>query len=235
MILSPRIEKLAFQGLCRWVVFNTAYSSTATIPVPDGGFIILRQIIFYPYLSGATLAAQLQGSAHQLSLVEQGSQSELVYQFRDSISQVSNLGVVSNVASGSPTIVETFATFKKNICIDLLNVPDVAGAVYGAATIYQAQAQERPNPLGYNGTALTPNIAISGTENYFPSGEQRPFAGVSFAGAGAGVRDQLRYNYQAGRTIPAPVAADGGRQFQYPLVSFGCWVFNIPISEYLNY
>ncbi len=231
--MSPKIEALAFKGLCRWVVFNTGYTSAYTLTVPNGGFILLRQIIFNPTYQGATKAAQLVNNSHQLSLVEQGSNSELVYQFRSPLTDVTAGGVIHNTPSAGPTILETWGIFKNNVEIDLLVIPDVAGAAYGAGVAFQNQAQEREQPLGYNGAAITPNVAISATENYFPAGQERLFTGVVFAGAG--VRDTLRYNYSAARQITAPAVADADRQNQFPLISFGCWIFNIPVSEYLNY
>lgn len=233
MIMSPKIEALAFKGLCRWVVFNTGYTSAYTLPVPQGGFILLRQIIWNPTYQGATKALQLQGNAHQISLVEQGSNSELVYQFRDPLTDVTSGGALFNTPSAGPTILETWGIFKNDVCIDILVIPDVAGAVYAGGVAFQNQAQEREQPLGYNGAALTPTVAISGAETYFPAGQTRLFAGTAFAGAT--VRDTLRYNYLAARQVTAPIAADADRQNQFPLISFGCWVFNIPVSEYLNY
>ena len=235
MIMSPKIEALAFKGLCRWVVFNTGYTSAYTLPVPNGGFILLRQIIWNPTFSGATKLLQLTGNAHQVSLVEQGSNSELVYQFRDALQDVgTGLGLApANTATAGTTILETWGIFKNDVCIDILVIPDVAGAVYAGGVAFQNQAQERAQPLGYNGAAITPTVAISAAETYFPAGQSRLFTGTAFAGAT--VSDTLRYNYLAARQIPAPPAADATRQNQFPLISFGCWVFNIPVSEYLNY
>jgi len=85
MITSPKIEKLAFEGKCRWQVFWTGYASTYTIPVPDGGFILLRQIMYNPFYQGDTKAVQITNTIHQVSLSEQGSKNELIYQFRDPV------------------------------------------------------------------------------------------------------------------------------------------------------
>jgi len=237
-ILSPKIEQLAFQGKCRWVVFNTGYTSAMTLPCPAGGFILLRQIIYHPFYQGANRNAQLLNVAHQISICEQGTKTELIYQFRDPIGQVTDLngaGIVHNVATSNALIVETFATYKQNVNIDILNIPDVSAGAYGGAVAFQTNAQERPLPLGYGATATIPTFDISGagTETYFPAGQERLFAGLVFAGAG--VRDNLRYNYNNARQIQTATAGDIDRQYQFPLMSFGCWVFNIPISEYLNY
>ena len=114
MITSPKIEELAFKGVCRWHVFNTGYASSYTLEVPNGGFILLRQIIFHPFYQGANRNAQLLNVAHQLSLVEQGSKTELVYQFRNPVSQVTDvngIGAVHNVATTEATILETWGVF----------------------------------------------------------------------------------------------------------------------------
>ena len=236
MITSPKIEQLAFQGKCRWVVFWTGYTSTYTIPCPEGGFILLRNIHWNPFYSGANRDEQLLGTAHQLSIVEQGSKTELIYQFRDSVNQITTtngLGAVHNVPANGPQIIETWGTYKQNLCIDLMQVPDVRTMTYGVATSLLPQAQERPIPLGYGATALTPYIDFSASAHYYPTGQKRPFTGAVFPSI-AGVKDGLRYDFTATSPIPAP-ANDIDRQFQYPIVGFGCWIFNIPISEYLNY
>ena len=236
MITSPKIEQLAFQGKCRWVVFWTGYTSTYTIPCPEGGFILLRNIHWNPFYSGANRDEQLLGTAHQLSIVEQGSKTELIYQFRDSVNQITatnGLGAVHNVPANGQQIIETWGTYKQNLCIDLMQVPDVRTMTYGVATSLLPQAQERPIPLGYGATALTPYIDFSASAHYYPTGQKRPFAGAVFPSI-PGVKDGLRYDFTATSPIPAP-ANDIDRQFQYPIVGFGCWIFNIPISEYLNY
>jgi len=44
----------------------------------------------------------------------------------------------------------------------------------------------------------------------------------------------VRYNTTLGRSIGTPTVGDPDRQYQFPLIGFGVWIFNIPISEYLN-
>lgn len=233
MITSNRIEKLAFEGKCRWSVFWFGYTSAGTIPCPDGGFVLLRQIMWNPFYQGETRPDQLLNTVHQLTLSEQGSRTELVYQWRDTINQVGVAGGQHWVPGNGMTTVETWGVFKKNVAVDLLNVPDAGTAVYGALANFEPNAQERQDPLGYQGIANIPNVQISGAENYFPTGEQRPYIGVPFAGAG--VRDRVRYNTTVARQIVPVNVADPDRQYQFPLVGFGAWVFNIPVSEYLNY
>jgi len=232
MITSPKIERLAFEGKCRWQVFWTGYASTYTIPVPDGGFILLRQIMYNPFYQGDSKAVQITNTIHQLTLSEQGSKNELIYQFRDPLTEVQVSGATHFQPGSGLQIIETWGTFKKNVAVDLLNVPDVNGAVYSAGAILSAQAQERQDPLGYGGLAVVPKVTFSGAEGYFPTGENRPFIGVPFGGVGC--RDRVRYNTSGARQITTPNVADPDRQFQFPLIGFGIWIFNIPISEYLN-
>jgi hypothetical protein len=233
MITSNRIEKLAFEGKCRWSVFWFGYTSAGTIPCPDGGFVLLRQIMWNPFYQGETRPDQLLNTVHQLTLSEQGSRTELVYQWRDTVNQVGVTGGQHWVPGNGMTTVETWGVFKKNVAVDLLNVPDSGTAVYGAVANFDPNAQERQDPLGYQGIANIPNVQISGAENYFPTGELRPYLGVPFGGAG--VRDRVRYNTTVGRQIQPVNVADPDRQYQFPLVGFGAWIFNIPVSEYLNY
>jgi hypothetical protein len=232
MLISPKIEALTFAGKCRFQMFWTGYTGTYTIPVPAGGFILLRQIIYNPFYQGETKAAQLVNTVHQVTLVEQGSRSELIYLFRDSVNEVGVAGGTHFTPSSGQQIIETWATYKKDVAVNVLNAPDVAGAVYAAGALFEADAQERNDPLGFGNIAQPPSVAISGAETYYPTGEQRQFVGAPYAGAG--IRDRVRYNTTLGRSIGTPTVADPDRQFQFPLIGFGVWIFNIPISEYLN-
>jgi len=232
MITSPKIEKLAFEGKCRWQVFWTGYASTYTIPVPDGGFILLRQIMYNPFYQGDTKAVQITNTIHQVSLSEQGSKNELIYQFRDPVNEVQVSGATHFQPSSGLQIVETWGTFKKNVMVDVINAPDVAGAIYAPLDSLSSESQEKTDPLGFGNIAVIPQIDISGAESYFPTGENRPFVATPFGGAGC--RDRVRYNVAGARQITTPNIADPDRQFQFPLIGFGIWIFNIPISEYLN-
>ena len=233
MITSQKIEQLAFQGKCRWQVFWTGYGSTYTIPVPDGGFVLLRQIMYNPFYQGDTKAKQIINTIHQLTLSEQGSNNELIYQFRDPVRDVTVGGAATHYQPGQGLqIIETWGTFKKNVMVDILNAPDVRDATYPALAPLAAEGQEKTDPLGYGIIPVIPNVLITASEKYFPTGEQRPFLGLPFGGAGC--RDRVRFDVTAGRQIISPTMADADRQFQFPLIGFGIWIFNIPISEYLN-
>lgn len=232
MITSPKIERLAFEGKCRWQVFWTGYASTYTIPVPDGGFILMRQILYNPFYQGQTKAIQLINTIHQVSMSEQGSQNELIYQFRDSVNEVGAAGGTHFTPGSGLQIIETWGTFKKNVMVDVINAPDVAGAIYAAADSLAAESQEKNDPLGYGNLAVFPQVDFSGAELYFPTGQQRPFVATPFGGAGC--RDRVRYNVAGARQIIQPNAIDPDRQYQFPLIGFGIWIFNIGISEYLN-
>jgi hypothetical protein len=234
MITSQKIEALAFAGKCRWSVFWTGYASTYTIPVPEGGFILLRQILYNPFYQGETKADQILNTVHQVSLSEQGSQNEIYYLWRDPLNQVQvgGAGATHFIPGSGMQIVETWATFKKNVAVDIINAPDAGGAVYAPLDSLASAAQEKTDPLGYGVTAVTPQVNFSGAELYFPTGQQRPFVATPFGGAGA--RDRVRYNVAGARQMQPVTAADPDRQYQFPLIGFGCWIFNIGISEYLN-
>lgn len=232
MLISPKIEALAFQGKCRWQMFWTGYTGTYTIPVPAGGFALMRQIIYAPFYQGDTKALQIATVVHQISIVEQGSRNELTYIFRDSLNDVQVSGATHFTPSGQQQIVETWGTFKKNICIDVMNAPDVNGAVYAAGALFEANAQERIDPLGFATIAQPPSVAITAAQKYYPTGEQRQFNGAPYGGVG--IRDRIRYNANLASSIGTPNNADPDRNYQFPLIGFGCWIFNIPITEYLN-
>lgn len=235
MITSPKIEELAFKGKCNWRMFWIGYNAVATIPCPKGGFLLLRQIVWNPFYQGASRETQLLNVAHQLSIVEQGSKSEMIYLFRDAIGQITStngIGAAHNVPTQGAQVIETWATYKQDVNIDLLNIPEVIAANYGGAAALAPQAQERPLPLGYGATALLSTYTISAGETYYSTGQHRPFLGTAFAGAG--IRDTLRYDYKAARAITQAGATDIDKQYQFPMIGFGYWEFNVPISEYLN-
>ena len=232
MLASNRIEALAFAGKCRWQMFWTGYTSAYTIPVPRGGFVLLRQIIYTPFLQGKTLQTQIANSVHQISLVEQGSRNELLYIFRDPLSQIVVSGAAVNTPASAPQIVETWATYKNNVCVDIANAPDPNSITYAAAATLSSEAQERVSPLGYGGVNIKPLVNITAAQTYYPSGEQRQFDGVVYAGAG--IQDRLRYNNNITSAIQDVQVADANAVCQFPIIGFGCWVFNIPINEYLN-
>lgn len=232
MIISPKIERLAFEGKCRWSVFWTGYASTYTIPVPEGGFVLLRQIIYNPFYQGEDRSEQVINTIHQLTLTEQGSKNELIYQFRDPVNQVQIRGAEHLQPGSGALTLETWATFKKNVMIDLINAPDVGGFAYALTDSLTAQAQEKTDPLGFGNLQVTPRVDFSGAERYFPTGEERPFVTTPFGGVGC--RDRVRYNVNLARQIIPANQLDPDRQFQFPLIGFGIWTFNIGISEYLN-
>ena len=80
MILSPEIEKAALNGDCIWRTFNTGYTEDYTIPVPNGSFIILRQIIAYPFIQPQKDRVLPTNSSYlwQLCAAEEGGNNELV-------------------------------------------------------------------------------------------------------------------------------------------------------------
>jgi len=237
MLLSPRIEKLAFEGKCRWFVQWFGIGTEGTIQVPNGSFIVLRQILYRPFVNlNDDERNQSSNFVHQLTLNEQGSQDELQYIFRDTYTGELKGTNTQNTPICSLETIETWATFKKNVVIDLINAPDSSLFTYGATSPFLPNAQERNVPFGFGTGAIAVNPQIdlgTGIEDYHPAGEKRPIAGAIYAGAG--VRDRLRFDVTAGRTITPVQPGTDNRDFQYPIVGFGMWIFNIPISEYLNY
>jgi hypothetical protein len=232
MITSQKIEALAFQGKCKWQMFYTGYTGTYTIPVPAGGFVLLRQIIYNAFYQGDTKAAQIANVIHQVTICEQGSKNELLYIFRDTLNDVSVAGATHFTPGTGQQIIETWGTFKKNICIDVLNAGDVNAATFNAAALFEQDAQERPDPLGFATIAVTPSVNITAAEKLYPTGEQRQFSGAPYTGLG--IRDRLRYNATLARALTTPNNADPDRNYQFPIIGFGAWVFNIGIDEYLN-
>lgn len=234
MIASNRIEEFAFRGKCRWYVQWHGIGSAGTVTVPDGGFVLLRQILYKPFINlhPTSIRTDSIEYVHQLTLTEQGAQDELQYLFRD-VYQAD-----TNIPNQNDQTIETWAVFKRNIEIDIINC---SNALYFSSTFgnFTAQAQERNEPLGFGTTIAidgeTKLSTIIGTEKYFPNGQKRPISGLSYAGAGAGVRDRLRWDVSASRALNDVQPSLGDPNVQYPMIGLGMWVFNIPVSEYLNY
>jgi len=78
MVVSAQIEKYALQGKCIWRTINLGYTSTYTIPVPLGSFILLRQIIVYPFVPYFDRVPTASSTTvEQLVLNEQGSNNQV--------------------------------------------------------------------------------------------------------------------------------------------------------------
>lgn len=231
MITSPLIEQLAFKGKCRWTVQWFGINSSGTINVPDGGFVLLRQIIHTPFNQFVDDDAHT-GQVHQLTLTEQGATDELQYIFRDPATSAT-AGTRNPIPQNNQLPIETWAIFKRPVEVDLINAGSAGTFSFPATTQYAPNAQERPTPLGFGtnptGIPIEPFVDLgSGAEPYYQAGQKRPFTGATYAGAG--VRDRLRWDVIAGREITPPT-----NDLSYPIIGFGMWVFNIPVSEYLNY
>lgn len=238
MLTSPKIEKLAFEGRCRFTVQWFGIGTAGTVTVPAGGFAIVRQILYRPFINPTTPSDLASPFVHQLTLTEQGSTDELQYIFRDTPN--GGVGAIADYqklsVGNSSEIIETWAVFKRNICIDLINAGIASKFTYAAPAPYTPQAQEKPAPLGFGVTIpIQPLIDINAAEYYLPQGEARPAAGVDYSLIGAGVRDRLRFDINGSRVIKPVETTTPGHDFQYPIIGLGMWVFNIPVSEYLNY
>lgn len=222
MITSPLIEKYAIEGKCTWRTFNTGLSSTYTIPVPKGSFILLRQIIVYPYINNLGVNRNKR-APHiiQLTLIDQGGSNELTYIVR---MKSQNDGDIKTRTVGEPIQIETWQTFKKLACIDIGTIPSPAAYTFAGNDNFQAQAQERTTPLGYNTIAVPPTIdlfEIPG-KNLYPTGQSRQFAITPYQ---AGAIDRLRFNFNANSIVPAPSNDTTTADFETPLITFGYWEF----------
>lgn len=237
MITSPQIERAALMGKCFWRTFNTGYLSTYTIPVPKGGFILLRQIICYPFITNET-RTNTSRFLHQLSMVEQGGFDELLYVIRSRHTEVGLSETSLAEIPGEPIQLETWATFKKNVVIDLCMIAHPSAAIYAAADTLAASAEERGEGLGYGATTLipggilnTPEIQLDATSTLYPTGEQRPYSTTAYHGTT--VQDRLRFKMDANTNIPPVSNVPARSAYQMPLYTFGYWEFKTPITEAL--
>ena len=237
MLISPQIEKAALEGKCIWRTFNTGYLSTYTIPVPKGGFILLRQIICYPFITNE-VSRDISRFLHQLSLVEQGGFDELLYVIRARHTDVTTSEINQAEIPGEPIQIETWATFKKNVVIDISMIPHPSTAIYGPVDSLSANAEERGEGLGYGPTVLVPagvnnfpEIILDSTSTLYPTGEQRQYNATPYQGTS--VQDRLRFKMNAATSVP-PVGNNPPRSaYQMPLYTFGYWEFKTPITDAL--
>lgn len=237
MITSPAVEKAALQGKCIWRTFNTGYLSTYTIPVPKGGFILLRQIICYPFIANQN-TPEISRFLHQLSMVEQGSFDELLYVIRSRHTEVGLSETSLAEIPGEPIQIETWASFKKNVVIDLCMITNPSEAVYAAGQTLSAQAEERGEGLGYGPTSALPagivnipEIQLDSTSTLYPTGEQRQYNVANYHGSQ--VQDRLRFKMDGTTNIPAVSSNAARSNYQMPLYTFGYWEFKTPITDNL--
>ncbi len=224
MLLSNEIEKALNAGECVFKTFNTGYTNTFTIPIPKGSYIILRQIIYYPVISSNP--DFLQRTTLQLSLTEQGSNNEMLYIFRNNLNVnnfSTNPAVIDLIFNGgNPQTIETFKVFKKNCVIDIGFADNAQFVAYTAASTFVPQANERLTPLGYDTINVQPQAVISGGNRLYPTGEQREFNGQPYS---PGNKDRLRYNYNAGNSIPNVNVLSNSAGYEFPLFTFGYFEF----------
>lgn len=229
MIASDQIERWALAGKCIWRTFNTGYTSTATIPVPAGSFILLRQIIIYPFVA-FNPGRNASNFLWQLVTCEQGGSNELVYVIRNSLYPKGG-DIVKDHPAGSQTI-ETWATYRKNVAVDLSLLPNSATAIYSPIDVMNVSADERDNKLGYGGVPVIPSVQLDAFDNLYPTGEQRPFNATPYSGAA--IMDRIRIKNQGAYQITPVNAADSTHaDNQFPLITFGYWEFKAATPEQL--
>lgn len=233
MIASGQIEKFALQGKCIWRTINTGYTSTYTIPCPNGSFILLRQIIVYPFIPFFREVNNISQCVFQLTLNEQGANNELTYVIRNS-RMPAGIGAATNDHPNTAQNIETWAVFRKAATIDVRMQPNAAAAIYGALDDLAPNAQERAGGLGYENVlgGILPSVQIDANTNLYPTGETRPFGLTSYTGAA--IIDRIRTKFNAAGQIPPVNPADNDKaDFQYPLFTFGYWEFKGATPESL--
>ena len=226
MLLSPEIEKAALSGKCIWRTFNTGMTDSYTIPVPAGSYIILKQIIAYPYLQPQKEVDPPNSQfIYQLVIAEEGSNNELVYVIRNNYKDIANVfGQRSHLTPGEPQQIETWGIFKKDVIIDIGQAIAINAAVFGPQVNINNNANERRGGLGYGNVPITPTVNLDGLTTFYPSGQKRQFSDVGIPYAG-NVQDRLRYKFDTVNTITPPAGIEEIAAFEVPLITFGYWEF----------
>ena len=227
MLITPQIDKDLFNGLCTFKTINQGLTSTATIPVPKGGYIILRQIIHYPPALG--VANPETRPIIQLSMVETGGRDEIVYIFRNNCTL--NYDQLLNRkwhTGGNMQQFETWKVFKKNVQIDICMAANLAGNTYPIPDGFVAQAEERNPPLGYGTqpvSAIDSQVTLSTSETFYPTGQSREFSAIPFNGL-----DRLRFPYANNTQIPQ-VNGQPDSGYQPALFTFGYFEYKTPTNK----
>lgn len=214
------------KGECVYKTFNTGYTNTFTIPIPKGSYIILRQIIYYPFIYNNNFNTDLdilQRTCVQLSMNELGANNELLYIFRNNLQ--SGQSLLGDIFSpGEPQNIETWKVFKKPVVIDIGFGTNAANALYLAPSTFVPQANERITPLGYDTITIPSQVLINGvTKSLYPTGEQREF-NIPFQ---AGNEDRLRYDFNNDSRVPDVNAffIENAIGYGFPLFTFGYFEF----------
>lgn len=230
MIASSQIEKFALQGKCIWRTFNTGYTSTATIPVPAGSFILLRQLIIYPFIPFG-IRDSVSSCVWQLVCCEQGNNNELVYVIRNSRIPA-GIGAATNDHPNNPHTIETWQTYRKNVIVDLSLFPNSANATYSPNDVMEVNADERNNKLGYGGVPVIPAVSLDAFDKIYPTGESRQFNATPYTGNA--IQDRLRIKNAGTYQITPVNNLDAVHaDFQFPLITFGYWEFKNATPESL--
>lgn len=228
MLITPQIDRDLFNGVCVFKTINQGLTSTATIPVPNGGFIILRQIIHYPAAFG--VANPETRPILQLSMVETGGQDELVYIFRSNTTL--NYDPVLNRkwhTGGNMQQIETFKVFRKYVSIDFSMVPNLATNFYPPQTGFKDEAQERQQPLGFGsgvGNNLDSQVQLNTGQRIYPTGSLRQFQGFPFQNT----QDRIRIDIDPTQQIPQ-VNGQPDSGFQPVLFTFGYFEYKTPVNK----
>ena len=227
MLITPTIDKDLFEGKCTFKTINLGLTSTATIPIPAGGFIILRQILYYPPAVGVVNPETRP--IIQLSMVENGGRAELVYVFRNNITL--NYDQILNRkwhTGGNVQTVETWQVYRKNVQIDVCMAANLAGNTYPIPDGFTAEAQERNPPLGYGTqpvSAIDSQVTLSTGETFYPTGQSRQFSAIPFNG-----NDRIRFAYSNTNQIPQ-VNGQPDSGFQPVLFTFGYFEYKTAINK----
>jgi hypothetical protein len=232
MVVSAQIEKYALQGKCIWRTINLGYTSTYTIPVPLGSFILLRQIIIYPFVTIEQVEREpISQRVFQLVINEQGANNELTYIVRNSTIPKGN--TIEKDHPNNPHTIETWQVYRKAATIDVRMQPNASGAIYGALDDLAPNAQEREGGLGYGNVpgGIRPDVTIDANTKIYPTGEARPFGLTPYAGANVIDRIRTRFNFLG--QIPPVNGSVNESDYQYPLFTFGYWEFKGATPESL--
>lgn len=182
MIVDSYIAPLLRCGAATWKTWSIGGACIGTIPVSQGSYAILRQIIWNPPLDYRTFedVYDVYKRLHyQVALCQRGQNEDtLLYHFRSPIVPINDGEGNPLIGQPSPpVIVETWGLFNDFIDIDIIVVPspDTWSAVNTSFTT--SETRERAAGLGFGDGANIDGgqqIIVAGSESYLASSQFRP-------------------------------------------------------------
>lgn len=213
MIVTPHIERLLFHGAAQLKSVTIGDASIARITVPEGKYLILREVIFNPSVNvpeeaQGDYSQALDAIPFQLTINDARKNAILFHRlYRAKIYPAYNpITQELTPGFGEPIKDECWAEFTNAIALRIIKPPLPTVANVGTVS---AETAEPIDPTGFAIGAVmnVGELTLDVGQQYLPCGQQQnknngyPLAGVAPI---AGYREDFRFNSNAGNQLPTP-------------------------------